>query len=146
MQNCPACRARYKGESLCARCGADLTLPLLSEQQAEDYLQRAIQLLANDDHASAVAVIQQSLLLKQIPLAAALHAFLKTETHKLAPERVDESEVYESVLVDKPQAHRLLPLKLQDWLSTRKEKWDSFHPDLSLWKKQVLRLQRKGAH
>ena len=142
MQKCPACRARYKGESLCARCGADLTLPLLSEQQAEDYLRRAIQLLVNGDPTRAVAEIQQSLLLRQTPLAVSLNAFLNTEMHQStrAKAKVEEPKIHEPTQVDTLKTGN----RLQDWLSISKEKWGNFHPDLSLWKKQVLHWQRKS--
>lgn len=136
MQNCPACRARYKGQPMCTRCGADLTLPLLSEQQAMELLRQAVQYLSNKDYSRAAIALQQARLLKQTPLAIALDEFLQVKIHE--PSVTDEAARLESIPVEEPQIHSLL----QDWLTTRKHKWDNFHPDLSLWKKQVL--QRKS--
>lgn len=106
MQNCPACRARYKGQTMCTRCGTDLTLPLLSEQKAMEQLRRAVQCLSNKDYTCAVIALQQAQQLQQTPLAIALDKFLQLEMYE--PTLIDPAAIHEPVPVEEPQIHNLL--------------------------------------
>ena len=106
MQNCPACRARYKGQSICTRCGTDLSLPLLSEQQATEQLRRAVQYLSNKDYNCAAIALQQAQQLQQTPLAIALDKFLQLKMYE--PTLIDQAAVHEPVPVEEPQIHNLL--------------------------------------
>lgn len=42
MENCPACNAKYLGRGRCHRCKSDLDTLLKIENQAEEYLDKAL--------------------------------------------------------------------------------------------------------
>lgn len=84
MDRCPACRARYKGNPTCYRCGTDLTLPLEAERQAGARAQQALQDVLEDDIEAARVAIDQAIQLKAEPAFLALQAFI-TDHQKLSP-------------------------------------------------------------
>ena len=55
---CPVCRARFRGSSLCSRCGADLTALMLLEAHAYVLRQSARQSLRRGDCRAALASSQ----------------------------------------------------------------------------------------
>ena len=55
---CPVCRARFRGSSLCSRCGADLTALMLLAAHAYVLRQSARQSLRQGDCRAALACSQ----------------------------------------------------------------------------------------
>jgi hypothetical protein len=55
---CPVCRARFRGSSLCSRCGADLTALMLLAAHAYVLRQSARQSLREGDCRAALASSQ----------------------------------------------------------------------------------------
>jgi predicted amidophosphoribosyltransferase len=55
---CPVCRARFRGSSLCSRCGADLTALMLLAAHAYALRQSARQGLRQGDYRAALACSQ----------------------------------------------------------------------------------------
>ena len=76
MERCPNCRARLKGDSVCHRCGCDLTDVLRIEARAQALERLAVQCLAWDLKA-ATDLVERSLKLQRRPLALALRGFIK---------------------------------------------------------------------
>ena len=89
MLRCPACRARYKGELICVRCGTNLGLPLLSETQAMEYVQLAVRHLLNGNRGNAQIALKQALQLNNTPLALSLVQFIRQ-----APVKIDEPVIH----------------------------------------------------
>jgi len=56
--SCPVCRARFRGSSLCSRCGADLTALMLLAAHAYVLRQSARQSLRQGDCRAALASSQ----------------------------------------------------------------------------------------
>ena len=46
MERCPVCRARFRDEAVCYRCGADLSVLLAIEAEAAELEREAVTLLA----------------------------------------------------------------------------------------------------
>ena len=87
MERCPGCRARYKGEPICHRCGADLTLALQAEVDADASLGRAVKAFSAGDQSAADRALEVAIALHLTPLALALKAFFEDRRcHQ--PERV----------------------------------------------------------
>jgi hypothetical protein len=55
---CPVCRARFRGSSLCSRCGADLSALMLLAAHAYVLRQSARQSLRQGDYRAALASSQ----------------------------------------------------------------------------------------
>lgn len=65
MENCPVCKATFRGKHTCHRCKSDLA-PLISvEKRAAACLAAARTALANKDYAGAFALSRTSLGLKK---------------------------------------------------------------------------------
>jgi hypothetical protein len=79
MERCPICRARFKEESVCYRCGADLSRLLAIEAEAAELEQQAVTLLGVGQWLEARQVAEQALALQQSPLAAATRDFAHRE-------------------------------------------------------------------
>ena len=76
MERCPNCRARFKGDPVCYRCGCDLSEILRIEKRAQALEQLAVQCLAWDLKA-ATGLVERTLRLQQRPLALALRGFIE---------------------------------------------------------------------
>lgn len=72
MERCPICRATFKGEAHCRRCGAELSTLLRIEQEAAGLAQRAIQLWARGEVSAAAEAAKASLGLQDTRLARVL--------------------------------------------------------------------------
>ena len=79
MERCPICRARRDEDTICRRCGSDLTLASRAEEQALAWQQIAIAKLLSDDRQQARHALQKTLQLKRLPLALALSKMLEAE-------------------------------------------------------------------
>ncbi len=71
MERCPVCRARFKGEAVCYRCGADLSVLLTIEAEAAAREREMVVLLATGQWIDARRVADRALALRYSPLAAA---------------------------------------------------------------------------
>lgn len=79
MERCPVCRARFKEEPVCYRCGADLSALLAIEAEAETLEQRAVAWLEAGQPLEARRAAEQSLTLQYRPLAATVQDFARRE-------------------------------------------------------------------
>ena len=79
MERCPVCRARFKGEAICYRCGADLNVLLAIEAEAAAWERETIALLAAGDWIAARRAADRVLALQHSPLAAAARDFAGRE-------------------------------------------------------------------
>ena len=79
MERCPVCRARFKEEPVCYRCGADLSALLAIEAEAEALEQRAVVWLEAGQPLDARRAAEQCLTLQYRPLAAAVQDFARRE-------------------------------------------------------------------
>lgn len=79
MERCPVCRARFKEEPVCYRCGADLSALLAIEAEAAALEQRAIAWLEAGQPWAARRTAEQVLALQYSPLAAAVQGFARRE-------------------------------------------------------------------
>ena len=79
MERCPVCRARFKGEAVCYRCGADLSALLAIEAEAAAWEREAVSLLASGEWIAARRAADQALALQYSPLAAAARDFAGRE-------------------------------------------------------------------
>lgn len=75
MERCPNCRARYKGDPVCYRCGCELQPLRRLEAQAERLERLAVQCLTWDLDMAEQAVAK-ALRLQRRPLALALRGFI----------------------------------------------------------------------
>ncbi len=82
MQRCPICKARIKANSICNRCGTDLSKLLTIESQAANLCNQAIKLLATNQLNQAQKLVEQSLQLKNTQIALTLHGFIQWVTKK----------------------------------------------------------------
>ena len=57
MDRCPSCRARFKGDATCYRCGADLSVLLRVENQSKELMSEALQCFQRGDHSKARAYL-----------------------------------------------------------------------------------------
>lgn len=76
MEHCPNCRARFKGNPVCYRCGCDLHRLLRIEARAQALEKLAVQCLAWDLKA-AEQLVERTLHLQRRPLALGLKEFLR---------------------------------------------------------------------
>lgn len=79
MERCPVCRARFKDESVCYRCGADLSALLAIEAEAAALEQRAIAWMETGQPWEARRAAERALTLQYRPLAAAVQDFAYRE-------------------------------------------------------------------
>lgn len=79
MERCPVCRARFKGEAVCYRCGADLSGLLTIEAEAAAREREMVALLATGQWIEARRVADRVLALQYSPLAAAARGFAGRE-------------------------------------------------------------------
>ncbi|HPE72574.1 MAG TPA: hypothetical protein PK018_10485 [Candidatus Competibacter sp.] len=72
MERCPVCRARFKDEPVCYRCGADLSVLLAIEAEVAALEQQAVVLLGTGAWIKAHRTAERILALQSSPLAAAV--------------------------------------------------------------------------
>lgn len=75
MERCPNCRARYRGDPECHRCGMELSRLLRIEAQAARWECLAVQRLAAGDRRGAITAADRALALQHRPLATLLRDF-----------------------------------------------------------------------
>jgi hypothetical protein len=76
MERCPNCRARFKGEPVCYRCGCELGRLLQIEAHAAALEKLAVHCLSVDLEIAEHAV-EKALRLQRRPLALALREFIR---------------------------------------------------------------------
>jgi hypothetical protein len=79
MERCPVCRARFKGDSVCYRCGADLSVLLDIEAEATALERRAVRLIGNGEFVEAQQTADRALALQYSPLVLAARDFAHRE-------------------------------------------------------------------
>ena len=79
MERCPVCRARFKEEPVCYRCGADLSMLLAIEAEATAWEREAVALLAAGEWIRARRAADQVLALRHSPRAVAARDFAGRE-------------------------------------------------------------------
>lgn len=79
MERCPACRARFKEETICYRCGADLSALLAIEAEAAAREREAVALLVAGQWIEARRAADRALALQYSPLAASVRDFAGRE-------------------------------------------------------------------
>ncbi len=79
MERCPVCRARFKEEPVCYRCGADLSALLAIEAEATAWEREAVALLAAGEWIRARRAADRVLALRRSPLAVAARDFAGRE-------------------------------------------------------------------
>ena len=82
MDRCPNCRARYKGETECHRCGMVLSKLLWIEAQAEAWERFAVERLAAGDVQGAKVAAAEALARQRRPLALQLQEFVRDSDNK----------------------------------------------------------------
>ena len=79
MERCPVCKAKFKDNPICYRCGTDLSTLLRIERQAKLLEQRAVACYGAGHRSEAYRVAKQSLALQRSPLRDWLVEFLVWE-------------------------------------------------------------------
>ncbi len=79
MERCPICRARFKDDPVCYRCGADLAPLLAIEAEAAALEQQAVALTETGQWLEVCQVAAQALALRHSPLAFAVREFARRE-------------------------------------------------------------------
>lgn len=79
MERCPVCRARFKDEPACYRCGADLSVLLNIEAEAAALERKAVTLLCAGQTLEARQAAERALALQHSPLASAVRDFARKE-------------------------------------------------------------------
>ena len=79
MERCPVCRARFRDEAICHRCGVDLNPLLAIEAEAAAWEREAVTLLAAGAWIEARRATERALALRHSPLAAAARDFAGRE-------------------------------------------------------------------
>jgi hypothetical protein len=79
MERCPVCRARFRQETVCYRCGADLRALLAIEAEAAAREREAVTLLAAGRWIEARRAADRALALQYSPLADAVRDFARRE-------------------------------------------------------------------
>lgn len=79
MERCPVCRARFRDEAVCHRCGEDLSVLLAIEAEAAEWEREAVSLLASGEWIAARQAADRALALQYSPLAAAARDFAGRE-------------------------------------------------------------------
>jgi len=85
MENCPTCKAKYRGENICPRCGSDLSPLIRIEKQAQFYRDRAKELMQERNFSEASKSLKLARFLHQPSeseaLEACILAFLEDPTN-----------------------------------------------------------------
>lgn len=68
MQKCPNCKARIRQSNQCRRCGADLTMLLFIEQQAQTLFAASLNSYRQAAFDDAIAQVTQAIELHRLPL------------------------------------------------------------------------------
>ena len=79
MERCPVCRARFREEPVCYRCGADLSALLAIEAEATAWEREAVALLVAGEWIEARRAADRVLVLRHSPLAVAARDFAGRE-------------------------------------------------------------------
>ena len=79
MEHCPVCRARFRDEAVCSRCGADLSTLLAIEAEAAALERETVALLAAGQWIEARRAAERALALQYSPLASAARDFARRE-------------------------------------------------------------------
>jgi hypothetical protein len=79
MERCPVCRAPFKNDPVCYRCGADLSPLLAIEAEAGALERRAVLLLGTGELLEARRASEDALTLQYSPLAFAVRDFTRKE-------------------------------------------------------------------
>lgn len=79
MERCPVCRARFREEPVCYRCGADLSALLAIEGEATAWERETVALLAAGEWIEARRAADRVLALRHSPLAVAARDFAGRE-------------------------------------------------------------------
>ncbi|MBK8535243.1 MAG: hypothetical protein IPL59_08950 [Candidatus Competibacteraceae bacterium] len=79
MERCPVCRARFKQDPVCSRCGADLSSLLAIETEAAALERQAVVLLGVGQWIEARQAADRALALQHSPLALAVREFARRE-------------------------------------------------------------------
>jgi hypothetical protein len=97
---CPTCRAPWRGVTICARCGTDLTACMRVAVRAWELREATRALLGDDDRAAeAVALAQAACRLHTTPRGQRLWALALCRAGHLA----EAYELIEILLNDKPE-------------------------------------------
>jgi hypothetical protein len=83
MERCPICRARLRDATCCPRCGADLALPLETEQRALAMERGAVGWIAQGAPEQAEWALREALRLRSSPFARALLGLLARDANAL---------------------------------------------------------------
>ncbi len=76
MERCPVCRARFKKEKVCYRCGADCSLLLQIETQSHEWVSSAVKQCMHGEMAAAQENMQLALESNASPFILALSQFM----------------------------------------------------------------------
>jgi hypothetical protein len=76
MERCPVCRARFRGEPECYRCGSQLGHLLKIESDLETLQRKAVKLIQTHDLSAAQKTLEQARMLKHSHLTDVLLRFL----------------------------------------------------------------------
>ncbi len=80
MERCPICRARWKEQTVCRRCGADLANVLAVADRAETLNQRAIHhFLRDTDPRTAIRLVRHAAFVHDTPLNRILPDFFRDQ-------------------------------------------------------------------
>jgi Flp pilus assembly protein TadD len=79
MQRCPNCNARCDGNSICRRCGMDLTLLIRAERAAARLARQALTQLAAEDTTSAERTLREAQALHRTPRAEQLLGVIRQQ-------------------------------------------------------------------
>ena len=79
MERCPICRARLRGESLCPRCGSDLSLPLRITQQVQRLERNAVMQMAAGEMEQAENLLGEALKSKPTLFGRVLLKFMRAQ-------------------------------------------------------------------
>ena len=90
MERCPVCRAWFKEEPVCYRCGADLRLLLAIETEAAVLEQQAVALIEAGQPLEARRMAERALTLQYRPLAAAVQDFARQELIASEAQRLEQ--------------------------------------------------------
>ena len=79
MERCPNCKARYKGEDTCQRCGMELSRLIQIENQVRHLERVAIQKILAQDAFAAEKILNDALILQNSPSAKILLDFVQND-------------------------------------------------------------------
>lgn len=79
MERCPVCRAPFKHDPVCYRCGADLSVLLAIEAEATRLERQAVSLLGGGELLKAYQTAEHALKLQRSLLMLAVRNFTRQE-------------------------------------------------------------------